>query len=171
MLTDDRVRNAARQNLRLWLMMVLTFVTGWLTPSVTSDSTSSSPATCGQHRHPRHGSRRRGQPARRRPTGGAGCLCRRGAVAGRLLHRHKPAWNSIVTAIFACSACVLTAASTVLAISRAGGASAAGIGIAALMGVQGATARALAVADMTTVVVTSTLTAYASETLFMPGAA
>jgi uncharacterized membrane protein YoaK (UPF0700 family) len=93
------------------------------------------------------------------------------AVAGRLLHRHKPAWNSIVTAIFACSACVLTAASTVLAISRAGGASAAGIGIAALMGVQGATARALAVADMTTVVVTSTITAYASETLFMPGAA
>jgi uncharacterized membrane protein YoaK (UPF0700 family) len=93
------------------------------------------------------------------------------AVAGRLLHRHKPAWNSIVTAIFAGSACVLTAASTVLAISRAGGASAAGIGIAALMGVQGATARALAVADMTTVVVTSTITAYASETLFMPGAA
>jgi hypothetical protein len=39
------------------------------------------------------------------------------------------------------------------------------------MGVQGATARALAVADMTTVVVTSTITAYASETLFMPGAA
>jgi hypothetical protein len=175
MLTDDRVRNAARQNLRLWLMMVLTFVTGWLTPSVTSDSTSSSPATCGQHRHPRHGSRRRGQPARRGPTGGAGCLCRRGAVAGRLLHRHKPAWNSIVTAIFACSACVLTAASTVLAISRAGGASAAGIGIAAciaaLMGAQGATARALAAADMTTVLVTSTITAYASKTLFMPRAA
>jgi hypothetical protein len=97
------------------------------------------------------------------------------AVAGRLLHRHKPAWNSIVTAIFACSACVLTAASTVLAISRAGGASAAGIGIAAciaaLMGAQGATARALAAADMTTVLVTSTITAYASKTLFMPRAA
>jgi hypothetical protein len=39
------------------------------------------------------------------------------------------------------------------------------------MGAQGATARALAAADMTTVLVTSTITAYASKTLFMPRAA
>ena len=41
--------------------------------------------------------------------------------------------------------------------------------IAALMGAQAATAWRLAVPDMTTVVVTSTMTAYASDTLFMPG--
>jgi uncharacterized membrane protein YoaK (UPF0700 family) len=175
-LTDDRVRTAARQNLRLWLMMVLTFVTGLVdavgylgldrifTGNMTGNIVILGMGLAGEDSLPVVG-----------PLVALGAYVVGAAVAGRLLHGHKPAWRPIVTAIFACSACVLSAAATVIAIARVGGGSAAGIGIAAciaaLMGAQAATARALAVADMTTVVVTSTITAYASETLFMPGAA
>jgi uncharacterized membrane protein YoaK (UPF0700 family) len=175
-LTDARVRTAARQNLRLWLMMVLTFVTGLVdavgylgldrifTGNMTGNIVILGMGLAGENGLPVAG-----------PLVALGAYVVGAAVVGRLLHRHKPAWKPIVTAIFACSACVLTAAAIVLAFARADGGSAAGIGIAAciaaLMGAQAATARALAVADMTTVVVTSTITAYASETLFMPGAA
>jgi uncharacterized membrane protein YoaK (UPF0700 family) len=176
MLTEDRVRVAARQNLRLWLMMVLTFVTGLVdavgylgldrvfTGNMTGNIVILGMGLAGADGLPVAG-----------PLVALGAYVVGAAVAGRSLQRHKPTWTPIVTAIFACSACVLTAAATVIAIFHVVGASAVGIGIAAciatLMGAQAATARALAVADMTTVVVTSTITAYASETLFMPGIA
>jgi uncharacterized membrane protein YoaK (UPF0700 family) len=95
------------------------------------------------------------------------------AIAGRLLRGPLTSRQSRVTRIFTFNAAVLTAVGVTLAtvavtapsplsISAAGS-------IAVLMGMQAATARALAVADMTTVVVTSTITAFASETLFEPG--
>ncbi|MCV7013587.1 DUF1275 domain-containing protein [Mycolicibacterium madagascariense] len=97
------------------------------------------------------------------------------AIGGRLVLRHRPAWTTVVTVLFACSAIILAALATVLLLVPIAGASVAGAAIAAsiaiLMGAQAATARALAVTDMTTVVVTSTITAYASETLFAPGLA
>jgi uncharacterized membrane protein YoaK (UPF0700 family) len=176
MLTDNRIHTVARQNLRVWLMMVLTFATGLVdavgylgldrifTGNMTGNIVILGMGLAGEG----------GLPV----AGPLVALCAYvvgSAVAGRLVHRHKPVWTPIVTAVFACSACIFTAAATVLAISRGGLTSAAGIGIAAciaaLMGAQAATARALAVVDMTTVVVTSTITAYASETLFMPGIA
>ncbi|TGD86897.1 DUF1275 domain-containing protein [Mycolicibacterium sp. CH28] len=95
------------------------------------------------------------------------------AVVGRLLQRRRQGWEPVVTAVFATSAVVLAAVAAVLTTVEVSGRAPIGVGVAAtlaaLMGAQAATARMLAVADITTVVVTSTLTAYASETLFGPG--
>ena len=97
------------------------------------------------------------------------------ALAGRLLRHHPKTWRPITTALLLTNAGVLAVVAITLATVDVGGASLGAIGIAsalaALMGAQAATARMLAVPDMTTVVVTSTMTAYASETLFMPGSA
>ena len=97
------------------------------------------------------------------------------AVAGSLLRARARAWTGIVTAIFATSAAVLAAVAGVLALFDVEGGSAGGVAVAGtialLMGVQAATARFLAVTDLTTVVVTSTLTAYAAETVFAGGLA
>ena len=102
----------------------------------------------------------------------AGYVCG-AAVAGRLLAGRPNAWTATVTTVFVVNAVVLAAAGTVLAVGHVSGSSLPGIVIAAslalLMGAQAGAARALAVPDMTTVVVTSTLTAYAGETLFSPG--
>lgn len=176
MSTRVSVRAAARQNLRLWLMMVLTFVTGLLdavgylgldrifTGNMTGNIVILGMGLAGADDLPVVG-----------PLVALGAYVVGAAVAGRLLRRHRSAWEPIVTAIFAVSAGLLTAVATILATCQIAGTSAAGIAIAAtiaaLMGAQAASARALAVADMTTVVVTSTITAYASETLFAPGLA
>ena len=94
-------------------------------------------------------------------------------VVGRLLRGRASGWSGFLTGVFATSGVLLAIAGTVLAVVGAAGGSPAGIAvaasIAALMGAQAAVARFLAVADMTTVVVTSTITAYASETLLGPG--
>ena len=167
---------AARQNLRLWLMMVLTFVTGLLdavgylgldrifTGNMTGNIVILGMGLAGADDLPVVG-----------PLAALGAYVVGAAVAGRLLRRHRSEWVPIVTAIFTVNAGVLTAVATILATCQIAATSAAGIAIAAsvaaLMGAQAASARALAVAEMTTVVVTSTITAYASETLFTPGVA
>jgi len=176
MSTRLSVRAAARQNLRLWLMMVLTFVTGLVdavgylgldrifTGNMTGNIVILGMGLAGADALPVVG-----------PLVALGAYVVGAAVAGRFLRRHRSAWEPIVTAIFAVSAGLLTAVATVLVTCQLAGTSAAGIAIAAtiaaVMGAQAASARALAVADMTTVVVTSTITAYASETLFAPGLA
>ena len=95
------------------------------------------------------------------------------ALVGRLLTGHEKSWTTTVTAVLAANALVLTAIGAILLAGHIDGASLSGVAIAAtmaaLMGAQAAVARALAVTDMTTVVVTSTLTAYVGETLFSPG--
>lgn len=95
------------------------------------------------------------------------------ALAGRILREYSGVWPPAVTKILLGSAGILTAVGVAMAVWDIAGAGPGGIvcagTIALLMGAQAATARVLAVTDMTTVVVTSTITAYASETLFMPG--
>ncbi len=95
------------------------------------------------------------------------------AAVGRLLQRRRGGWEPVVTAVFATGAVVMAAVASVLTVVALDTHTGLSVGLAAilaiLMGAQAATARMLAVADITTVVVTSTLTAYASETLFGPG--
>jgi uncharacterized membrane protein YoaK (UPF0700 family) len=170
----DHIRAHTRKRLRLWLMMVLTFVTGMLdavgylgldrifTGNMTGNIVILGMGVAAEDSLPVAG-----------PAIALGAYVLGAAVAGRLVLRHKPVWKPVVTAVFVVSACAMTAAATILALFHVSGPSALGIAVAAsiamLMGAQAATARALAVADMTTVVVTSTITAYAAETLFNPG--
>ena len=92
MLTDDRLRTAARQNLRLWLMMVLTFVTGLVdavgylgldrifTGNMTGNIVILGMGLAGEDGLPVAG-----------PLVALGAYVVGAAVAGRLLQRHKPA--------------------------------------------------------------------------------
>ena len=97
------------------------------------------------------------------------------AVAGRLIRRGKRGWSPAVTATLGVNAALLAAVATALLLLPMHGQSLAGIlaaaTIAVAMGAQASVARFLAVTDMTTVVVTSTITSYASETLFAGGLA
>jgi uncharacterized membrane protein YoaK (UPF0700 family) len=174
--TGTWLGRAAQRHLRVWLMMVLTFVTGLVdavgylgldrvfTGNMTGNIVILGMGLAGADGLPVAG-----------PVVALAAYVVGAAVAGRLLQQHRSDWNLIVTAIFACSACILTVAATVLAVVPIVGTALVGVAVAAaiasLMGAQAATARALAVADMTTVVVTSTITAYASETVFMGGTA
>jgi uncharacterized membrane protein YoaK (UPF0700 family) len=95
------------------------------------------------------------------------------AVVGRLIRGRSRAWSRIVTATVCLNAVVLTAVATALLVLPVSGQSPGGVAaaatIAVVMGAQASVARFLAVTDMTTVVVTSTITSYASETLFKGG--
>jgi len=97
------------------------------------------------------------------------------AVAGRLVRRGERGWGPTVTATLSANAALLVAVATVLLVMPTDGQSVGGIAaaatIAVAMGAQASVARFLAVTDMTTVVVTSTITSYASETLFAGGLA
>ncbi|WP_081842135.1 YoaK family protein [Actinomadura welshii] len=88
------------------------------------------------------------------------------AVAGRVLRTAAPGWSRRCTGLLAGVGLVLTATALGLAATRAGApavrASMAS-SLALAMGVQAATARHLAVKDVTTVVVTSTLTGLAAD--------
>lgn len=163
----------ARRHVQLWLMLVLTFVTGLLdavgylaldrvfTGNMTGNVVILGMGMAGEDELPVAG-----------PLVALGAYVVGAAVVGRLLHGGRD-WEPMVTAVFATSAVILAIVATVFRMGVVAGDTPAGIGIAAilaaLMGAQAATARRLAVADVTTVVVTSTLTAYASETLFGPG--
>jgi uncharacterized membrane protein YoaK (UPF0700 family) len=163
-----------RTHLQLWLMLALTFVTGLLdavgylaldrvfTGNMTGNVVILGMGMAGEDELPVAG-----------PLVALGAYVVGAAVVGRLLQRRRQGWEPVVTAVFATSAVVLAAVATVLTTVEVSGRAPVGVGIAAtlaaLMGAQAATARMLAVADITTVVVTSTLTAYASETLFGPG--
>lgn len=95
------------------------------------------------------------------------------AIVGRLIRGRTRAWSAVVTATVCVNAVVLAAVATVLLILPISGDAPGGIAaaatIAVVMGAQASIARFLAVTDMTTVVVTSTITSYASETLFKGG--
>ena len=95
------------------------------------------------------------------------------AVIGRVIRGRAPGWGRVVTATVCVNAAVLVAVATCVAVVRIPGQSLGGIvvamSIAVVMGSQASIARFLAVTDMTTVVVTSTITSYASETLFKGG--
>lgn len=97
------------------------------------------------------------------------------AFVGGLIRGRKRAWAPVVTTTVVANAVVLAAVATALLFVPDPGRSPAGIAcaatIAVVMGAQASVARFLAVTDMTTVVVTSTITSYASETLFKGGLA
>lgn len=168
------VRPLVAGHLRLWLMMVLTFVTGALdavgylgldrifTGNMTGNIVILGMGVAGEDSLPVAG-----------PLVALGAYVVGAAIIGRLLRGRQRAWNTTVTAAFAASAALLAAAATALAVVDIRGGSAVGIAIAAtiaaVMGAQAANARFLSVTDMTTVVVTSTITAYASETLHQRG--
>ncbi|MHA0288040.1 YoaK family protein [Mycobacterium sp. C3-094] len=95
------------------------------------------------------------------------------AVAGLLTRGRTAGWNRVVTLTLWTNAVVLAAVATVLTVVAPTGRSAGGIAcattLAVVMGMQAAIARFLAVPDMTTVVVTSTITSFAGETLLAGG--
>lgn len=93
-------------------------------------------------------------------TGGA-------IVAGAVLRRREKGWTTAITVLLAVGSVVLAAVAVLLGVAgdRSVVRVVAAAAIAAAMGVQAAVARKVGVTDMTTVVVTSTLTSWASETL------
>lgn len=97
------------------------------------------------------------------------------AIVGGVIRGRVRAWTPVVTATICVNAVILAAVATVLLLVPVPGQSLGGVAAAAtialVMGAQASIARFLAVTDMTTVVVTSTITSYASETLFMGGLA
>lgn len=90
-------------------------------------------------------------------------------LSGLLLRHRRTQWGGAVTVLLCSGAVVLLAIGGALLVPAGHGSPAltlvASSATAAVMGVQAAVARSLAVADMTTVVVTSTLTSLASESL------
>ncbi len=163
-----------RAHLQLWLMLALTFVTGLLdavgylaldrvfTGNMTGNVVILGMGMAGADGLPVAG-----------PLVALGAYVVGAAVVGRLLQQRRGGWEPVVTAVFVTSAVAMAAVGSVLTVVALDGETTLSVGLAAvlaiLMGAQAATARMLAVADITTVVVTSTLTAYASETLFGPG--
>lgn len=170
----SRLRGVAQHRIQLVLMLMLTFVTGLMdavgylgldrvfTGNMTGNLVILGMGLAAQDDLPVAG-----------PLVALGAYVLGAAIAGRLLSRSPGAWKPSVTSIFGMSAGVLTVVGATLLTVSVTAPSPLAIAIAAsialLMGMQAATARSLAVADMTTVVVTSTITAYASETLFEPG--
>jgi uncharacterized membrane protein YoaK (UPF0700 family) len=98
-----------------------------------------------------------------------------GAAAGGVIIRGRAkGWSAVITASICVNAAILALVATFLLVApRFSGQSPAAIAaaatIAVVMGAQASIARFLAVTDMTTVVVTSTITSYASETLLKGG--
>jgi uncharacterized membrane protein YoaK (UPF0700 family) len=164
------------RHLNLWLMMTLTVVTGMLdavgylgldrvfTGNMTGNVVILGMGIAAENGLPVAG-----------PAVALLCYVVGAAIAGRLLHRRTRGWNSVVTATICVNATVLAAAATVLLLVTITGQTPVSVivagTIAVVMGAQAAIARFLAVTDMTTVVVTSTITSYASETLFKGGLA
>ncbi|MCR2816266.1 YoaK family protein [Microbacterium jiangjiandongii] len=95
-------------------------------------------------------------------------------VAGFVLRRRRKEWGGAVTVLLAAGAAVLAGLGVAFLVPAWADSwpleLVASSLTAAVMGVQAAVARSLGVADMTTVVVTSTLTSLASESLVQRGA-
>lgn len=167
-------REYARQHFRLWLMMVLTVVTGMVdavgflgldrvfTGNMTGNVVILGMGLAGQDGLPVAG-----------PLVALAAYIVGAAAAGRVLRHQKAVWNSTITILLGINALVFLAVGTTLLATGAPEASVAAsvvaASIAVLMGAQASVARFLAVHDMTTVVITSTITAFASENLFVPG--
>ena len=164
------------RHLQVWLMMTLTVVTGALdavgylgldrvfTGNMTGNVVILGMGIAAEEGLPVAG-----------PLGALIAYVVGAAVAGRLVRRGTRGWGPAVTATLGVNAALLVAVATTLLLVPVHGGSLAGIlaaaTIAVAMGAQASVARFLAVTDMTTVVVTSTITSYASETLFAGGLA
>ncbi|GAA1742239.1 YoaK family protein [Aeromicrobium alkaliterrae] len=91
------------------------------------------------------------------------------AAGGRVLRTARPGWTGRTTLLFAAVGAVMAAVGVLLLAFSSGLAHPAVVStttvLAAAMGVQAATARFLAVKDVTTVVVTSTITGLAADSV------
>lgn len=159
---------AISNHLRLWSMMVLTMVTGMLdavgylgldrifTGNMTGNIVILGMGVAGEDGLPIVG-----------PLVALFAFMLGAAVTGFVLRPVAPCWNVRVTAILGAGTLVLGAVGVVLLVIDVDGSSPLGIAIASViavdMGAQACAARFLAVRDMTTVVVTSTITALAGE--------
>jgi uncharacterized membrane protein YoaK (UPF0700 family) len=92
-------------------------------------------------------------------------------IAGSILRRRPAGWSATITVLLLTGAALLAGVGVLLHVLPHTDAVRviAAAGTAAVMGVQATVARKVAVTDMTTVVVTSTLTSWASETLVAGG--
>jgi uncharacterized membrane protein YoaK (UPF0700 family) len=170
------VGTLAQRHLRLWLMLYLTAVTGALdavgylgldrvfTGNMTGNVVILGMGIAAQESLPVAG-----------PLIALSGYITGAATVGRLMRGRRRGWNTMVTITMFCNSLVLAFVAVVLQVIPHSGGSAIGIAVAAtiagVMGAQASVARFLAVTDMTTVVVTSTLTSYASETLILGGLA
>ncbi|WP_234036684.1 MULTISPECIES: YoaK family protein [Rhodococcus] len=164
----------SHQYLQLWLMMVLTFVTGLLdavgylgldrifTGNMTGNIVILGMGVAGEDSLPVVG-----------PLLALAAFMLGAALSGLVLRRCSPGWSSPVTMVLSVGVVVLVAAGTALLVFPVEGNSTLGVAIACIiavqMGAQACTARFLAVKDMTTVVVTSTITALAGESFLHKG--
>ncbi|UZN04150.1 YoaK family protein [Cellulomonas sp. S1-8] len=156
------------ERLRLWLMMLLTFVTGVVdvvgylgldqvfTGNMTGNVVILAMGLAGASTLPVAG-----------PLLATTGFLAGAAVAGAVLGRSPNGWNRRVTVLLGVGVLVLLAAGTILVLEPGAGGSAVGVALAATialhMGSQALIARHLAVKDMTTVVITSTMTSLAGE--------
>lgn len=95
------------------------------------------------------------------------------AIAGRLLKRATRSWHGLTTVVFASVAVLMLALGTTLLLVGNHPSRPVGVTItttaALAMGLQAAAARVVAVKDVTTVVVTSTITGLAADSVFGGG--
>lgn len=170
----DRLGRAVSGHLRLWSMMVLTMVTGMLdavgylgldrifTGNMTGNIVILGMGVAGEDGLPIIG-----------PLVALFAFVLGAALAGLALRSTVPGWNVRVSAIFTIGALTLSAAGLILLLFDVHGSSPLGIAIASViavdMGAQAVAARFLAVKDMTTVVVTSTIASLAGESFVGPG--
>lgn len=163
--------DARHERLRLWLMLLLTFVTGVVdvvgylgldhifTGNMTGNVVILAMGVAGSRTLPVVG-----------PLVATVCFLVGAAAAGAALRRSTAGWNRRVTALLSTGLLVLLTAGTILVLEPHAGGGAVGVALASAialhMGSQALVARHLAVKDMTTVVITSTMTSLAGESLF-----
>lgn len=174
-LTITHARSGERApSVTLWMMMVLTFVTGVVDAvgflgldrvfvgNMTGNIVILGMAVAGADGLPVIG------PAIALGTFTAGAF-----IGGMVLRRRRKIWSGGVSVLLGSGAAVLGLLGLAYVVPGWSESSAlelaASSATAAAMGVQAAVARSLAVADVTTVVVTSTLTSLASESLVSGG--
>lgn len=171
-----RSRPRAGTRAAVWVLMLLTFVTGVVDAvgylaldrvfvgNMTGNIVILGMALAGADGLPVLG-----------PAVALGAFALAAFAAGMFLRRRRKVWSTAVTWLLVAGAVLLAAIGVALLAPGAVGSPtlllAASTATAAVMGVQAAVARSLAVTDMTTVVVTSTLTSLASESLVDGGIA
>lgn len=169
-----RLRSLPADRLHLWLMLALTFTTGIndavgylgldrvFTGNMTGNVVILGMALTGETGLPVVG-----------PALALGGYMAGAALGGRVLRRTTNAWPGLVTGLFATVAVLMLALGSYLVVvgeSPEQWQMVAATTTAALaMGVQAVTARHVAVVDVTTVVVTSTLTSLAADSLLGNG--
>jgi len=170
----DRLAAVPLERMHLWLMLLLTFTTGIVdavgylgldkvfTGNMTGNVVILGMALVGAEGLPILG------PALALVGFMAGA-----ALGGRVLRRADGAWTRLTTLLFLLVALVTIALAVVLLVVGDAPGRALGVTVTTLvgaaMGVQAATARFIAVKDVTTVVVTSTITGLAADSVLGSG--